>query len=62
MLKELYLKSIKLAGHKNSKIFLGPQYKKVFQEFVPETTLQVAKLLKQWEKTGILKNMLKINA
>ena len=46
---------------KKQGILLGPQYKKVFQEFVPETTLQVAKLLKQWEKTGILKNMLRFN-
>ena len=39
-------------------VFLGPMYKKIFQDFVPETTLEVAKLLKNWQKIGILKNLL----
>jgi hypothetical protein len=39
-------------------ILLGPQYKKVFKEYVPQTTLAVAKLLKDWERTGILKSAL----
>ena len=56
LVKKKLLKISKKQG-----ISLGPQYKKVFQEYVPETTLQVAKLLKQWEKTGILKNMLRFN-
>ena len=46
---------------KNSKkegILLGPSYKKVFQEFVPSTTKEVSKLLKIWEKSGVLKNLL----
>ncbi len=46
---------------KNSKkdgISLGPAYKKVFQDFVPQTTTEVSKLLKSWEKSGVLKNLL----
>jgi len=33
-------------------------YKKVFQDFVPFTTQEVAKLLKEWEKIGVLKYLL----
>jgi len=40
-------------------ISLGPLYQKVFRAFVPQTTLEVSKLLKEWQKTGILKNLLK---
>ena len=39
-------------------ILLGNEYKKIFSKFVPETTLQVSKLLKGWEKSGILKSLL----
>ena len=56
LVKKKLLKISKKQG-----ILLGPHYKKIFQGYVPETTLQVAKLLKQWEKTGILKNMLRFN-
>ena len=46
---------------KNSKkqgILLGPMYKKVFQDFVPQTTLDVSKLVKDWEKKGVLRDLL----
>ena len=46
---------------KNSRkqgILLGPAYKKIFQNFVPETSLGVSKLLKSWEKSGVLKGLL----
>ena len=33
-------------------------YKKVFSEFTPQTTKEVSKLIKNWEKTGILKSIL----
>ena len=56
LVKKKLLKISKKQG-----ILLGPHYKKIFQGYVPETTLQVAKLIKQWEKTGILKNMLRFN-
>ena len=39
-------------------IILGAMYKKVFQDFVPETTLEVSKLIKFWEKSGVLKGLL----
>ena len=47
---------------KKEGILLGPMYKKIFQDLVPETTLEVSKLLKNWEKTGILKNLLNFKA
>jgi len=43
---------------KKSGVQLGSQYKKIFQNFVPETTLEVSKLLKEWEKSGVLKSLL----
>ena len=39
-------------------IILGAMYKKIFQDFVPETTLEVSKLIKFWEKSGVLKGLL----
>ena len=39
-------------------INLGTNYKKVFQNFVPTTTLEVSKLIKAWEKSGVLKDLL----
>ena len=39
-------------------ILLGPAYKKVFSEFVPQTVLEVSKLLKNWEKNGVLINLI----
>ena len=43
---------------KKEGILLGSNYKKVFQEFVPQTTVDVAKLMKAWEKSGVLKSIL----
>ena len=43
---------------KKDGIVLGSSYKKVFQNFVPTTTLEVSKLLKSWEKSGVLKDLL----
>lgn len=43
---------------KKEGIILGPSYRKVFQDFVPNTTLEVSKLLKVWEKNGVLKGLL----
>ena len=54
---ELAVKKL-LKNSKKQGILLGPMYKKIFQNFVPETTKEVAKLLKQWEQIGILKNLL----
>ena len=43
-------------------VLLGSMYKKIFQNFVPQTTLEVSRLLKSWEKTGILKSLLNFKA
>ena len=45
---------------KKDGIILGTTYNKVFREFVPHTTMEVSKLLKNWEKTGILESILKL--
>ena len=55
--RELQRKNI-LKITKREGIILGPQYKVIFKSFVPQTTIEVAKLLKDWEKTGILKNII----
>ena len=55
---ELARKELLKISIKNG-ILLGPLYQKVFRAFVPQTTLEVSKLLKEWHKTGILKNLLK---
>ena len=39
-------------------ILLGSQYSKVFREFTPQTTQEVSRLIKNWERTGILKSLL----
>ena len=43
-------------------VLLGSMYKKIFQNFVHQTTLEVSKLLKNWEKTGVLKSILNFKA
>ena len=43
---------------KSNGILLGSMYKKVFREFIPTTTKEVSKLIRNWEKAGILKSLL----
>ena len=43
---------------KKDGVVLGPMYKKIFQNFVPETTVEVSKLVKSWGKIGILKSLI----
>ena len=43
---------------KSNGILLGTMYKKVFREFTPQTTKEVSKLIKNWEKTGMLRSIL----
>jgi hypothetical protein len=43
---------------KNEGILLGTEYKLIFKNFVPQTLLEVSKLLKNWEKNGVLENLL----
>ena len=47
-----------LKQSKRHGIQLGSMYKKVFDEFVPKTTLEISKLVKTWEKNGVLKNLI----
>jgi len=53
LIKKNLLKNSRKEG-----IILGPMYKKVFQEFVPQTTLHLSKLLKTWDRKGIIKSAL----
>ena len=53
----------KLKILKNSKrkgITLGSRYAFIFKEFVPESVRQIARMLKEWEKLGVIKNILNI--
>ena len=54
---ELNKKNLLNMSKKNG-ILLGSMYKKVFREFTPQTTKEVSKLIKNWEKNGILKSIL----
>jgi len=56
-INELSKKKILNISSRNG-ILLGNQYKKIFSKFVPETTLKVSKLLKEWDRSGILKGLL----
>jgi len=53
LIKRELLKSSKQEG-----IILDTQYKKVFSSFVPQTVAEVSKLVQEWEKNGVLKNIL----
>ena len=39
-------------------IRIGEDYKKIYSEFLPTTTFEVIKLLRKWEKVGVLKLLL----
>ena len=54
---ELTKKNLLNISKKNG-ILLGSMYKKVFSEFTPQTTKDVTKLIKNWEKSGVLKSLL----
>jgi len=53
LVKKDLLKSSKEEG-----IVLGPRYRKVFSDYVPETTYDVSRLLKDWKKIGVLDGLL----
>ena len=42
-------------------ISIGPEYKKVFNEFVSETVNNMSQLVKKWESNGSLKELLELN-
>ena len=50
-----------LLGSTENGIKLGPAYKTIYKEFVTQTTLDLASLLKKWEKSGALKHLLEID-
>jgi len=52
------LKLLKISKKKG--ITLGSRYASIFKEFVPESVRQVARMLQEWEKLGIIKNLLNI--
>ena len=54
---ELSKKNLLNVSKKNG-ILLGSQYSKVFREFTPQTTQEVSRLIKNWDKAGILKSIL----
>jgi hypothetical protein len=54
---ELTKKNLLKISKKNG-ILLGFMYGKIFSEFTPQTTKEVSKLIKNWEKAGILKSIL----
>ena len=43
---------------KRDGILLGSMYKKVFSDFTPQTTTEVSKLIKSWDRAGIIKTIL----
>ncbi len=47
-----------LKNSKKNGVILGSQYSSIFRAFVPETVMQVSRLLKIWEKNGIIKNLI----
>ena len=54
---ELSKKKI-LSISKKTGIVIGTEYKKIYGEFVPQTTFDVIQLLQKWESTGLLKSLL----
>ena len=53
LIKRNFLRISKTEG-----VILGSKYSNIFRAFVPETVLQLSKLLKDWEKIGAIKNIL----
>ena len=45
---------------KKDGIVLGQQYVKIFQEFVPQTAHEISKVIKLWDKIGVLKNIINL--
>ena len=54
---ELTKKNLLKISKKNG-ILLGFMYRKIFSEFTPQTTQEVSRLIKNWDKNGILKSIL----
>ena len=59
--KILHLSKIKLLDYSKSGIGIGSEYKTVFNEFVSETVNKMSQLVKKWEASGSLKELLELN-
>ena len=55
---ELLSKKKILTISKKNGVSIGSDYKKIYSEFVPQTTFEVIQLLKKWETSGLLKSLL----
>ena len=58
---ELLSKKKILTISKKNGVNIGSDYKKIYSEFVPQTTFEVIQLLKKWETSGLLKSLLNFN-
>ena len=58
---ELLSKKKILTISKKNGVSIGSDYKKIYSEFVPQTTFEVIQLLKRWETSGLLKSLLNFN-
>jgi len=47
-----------LSISKKNGISIGSDYKKIYSEFVPQTTFDVIRLLQKWESSGLLNSLL----
>ena len=47
-----------LSNSRKNGISIGSDYKKIYSEFVPQTTVDVIRLLQKWESSGLLKSLL----
>ncbi len=50
-----------LSFNNSTGIKLGSAYKTIYKEFVSQTTLDLSSLLKKWEKSGALNNLLLVD-
>ena len=55
---EMLCKKKILSTAKKSGISIGSDYKKIYSEFVPQTAVDVIRLLQKWESSGLLKSLL----
>ena len=48
-----------LSNSRKNGISIGADYKRIYSEFVPQTTFDVTQLLQKWESSGLLESLLK---
>ena len=59
---EILCKKKILSTAKKTGISIGSDYKKIYSEFAPQTTIDVIRLLQKWESSGLLKSLLSFKA